>query len=168
MKIINPKELYSNLQSNLAKILSVETHHIIIKVFENSSGVQHTLDEFINSYNPEEIGKGQCNLIFRIDVGETALCSFKMRDMYDCCGIIVASDLYVAEKYRQKGIGTLIMKFVVDFSTYYGYGVIQATDKKENENQVKIFERTGFKKSHEFLNPKTKSKLIMWIYNVNL
>lgn len=166
-KNLNTKELSYSLLKDLGKIIDKDPSKLSVRIFENSSGVQFTLEEFLNSYNPEEIQKGQCNLIVRIDIGEHALASFTLKDMYNCCGIIVGSDLYVSEDYSNKGVGTLLTKFMMDFSKYYGYGVLQATDREDNEYQKKIFEKLGWIVSHKFRNPKTNNNLIMWLYNIN-
>lgn len=157
------KELNNNLKSNISKILEIKENSILIKIFENSSGVIFTLDEFFSQYNPEEIEKGQCNLVFRIDVSGKTIISFQLKDMYNCCGIIVGSDLYIADGIRNKGLGTLVTKFMIDFAQYYGYGAIQGTDQLTNIYQIHIFEKLGWNKSLTFINPKTKNELTVWL-----
>ena len=169
---MNIKELLQQFKDNVTNLVNgittVKSEQISMKIYENSSGVQYTLGEFFNQYNPEEIEKGQCNLIFRIDLdGHGTIASFQLKDMYNCCGIIVGSDLYVAKKLRNKGFGTLLTKFMQDFSAYYGYGILQGTDKKESDYQKRIFEKLGWKPVNEFDNPKTGNTLIMWIFNLN-
>lgn len=161
------KQLAKELKANIATILHVTEQEVSIRVYENSSSVFYTLEEFFNQYNPEEIGKGQCNLMFKIDSNTKSVITFQLKDMYNCSGIIVATDLYIADGIRNLGLGTLITKFVADFSKYYGYGVIQASDKVSNEHQSKIFEKLEWTKSSEFFNPKTKNNLAIWLLKLN-
>jgi GNAT superfamily N-acetyltransferase len=164
---LSPKDLHSSLLNKLAGLFKEQPESLKILIYDNSSSAQYTLEEFFSSYNPEEIGKGQCNLVFRIDLKGVAVASFTVKDMYNCCGIIVASDLFVYDKYRNMGVGTLITKFIIEFSTHYGYGLLQASDKEDSLYQRKIFEKTGWTESSKFKNPKTKNNLIMWLHNLN-
>lgn len=164
--------LNQQLREKIISILSgaekpVKDEDLSIKVYENSSSVQYTLEEFFNQYNPEEIAKGQCNLIFRFDLGKNTIASFQLKDMYNCCGIIVGSELFVHKGYRNKGLGGVLTKFMIDFSTYYGYGVLQGADRKDNEHQIKIFEKLGWECKSEFINPKTQNVLKMWLFNLS-
>lgn len=161
------KEIQSQLFNDLSKILNCAIKDIEIGIYENSSGVKYTLEEFFNHYNPEEIGKGQCNLVFTINLVKSTVGAFQLKDMYNCCGIMVGSDLFVAKKYRNLGIGTLLTKLMYDFSSYYGYGVLQGADKKDNQYQKKIFEKMGWRNSFEFINPKTGNILNIWLLNLN-
>lgn len=161
-------KLTENLRSNIARLLNCKNgENIVIKVYENSSNVYFTLEEFFNQYNPEAIGKGQCNLIFRIDVEKIILCSFQLKDMYNCAAILVGSDLFINIDWRNKGIGKLITKFMIDFGSYYGYAVLQGADLVDNKYMVRIFEGLGWKKAHETINKKTNNKLAIWLLNLN-
>lgn len=161
------KELPLQLRADIIKLLSVDEKNLEIGIYENSSGVQYTLEEFFSQYNPEEIGKGQCNLVFKVDLSRKTIACFQLKDMYNCCGIIVGSDLFVHKDFRNKGIGTLITDFMGKFSKYYGYGVLQGSDKSDNEHQMKIFEKLKWQKSSEFYNPKTGNKLTIFLLNLN-
>lgn len=158
--------MQSQLVNELANRLNCSEKEIEIGIYENSSGVKYTLEEFLGHYNPEEIGKGQCKLVFTINLGRVTVGSFQLQDMYNCCGIIVGSDLFVSKKVRNMGVGTLLTKFMYDFSSYYGYGILQGADKRENEYQTRIFEKLGWQKSSEFKNPKTGNILNIWLLNL--
>jgi len=155
-------QLWKSLRTDLSTLLNVKEDSFLIKIYENSSNVFFTLEEFFNQYNPEELQKGQCNLMFRIDAGGKSIATFQLKDMYNCNGIIVGSDLLVIRAFRNKGLGTLLTKFMMEFSKYYGYGVIQAADLTSNEYQVKIFTKLGWEKSINFNNPKTGNNLTIW------
>lgn len=166
------KEILSQLRHNILEILSkddkgINQENIDIRIYENSSSGMYTLEEFFDQYNPEEIGKGQCNLVFRIDLKGKTITSFSLKDMYNCCGIIVGMDLFVSKPFRNKGLGTIMTKFMEDFSRYYGYGVIQGSDKTNNEHQIKIFQKLGWKEANKFTNPKTNNTLSIYLLNLN-
>lgn len=161
------KEIQKKFRSDISVVLGCKDEQIEIGVYENSSGVQYTLEEFFSHYNPEEIGKGQCNLVFKVNSDKQTIISFQLKDMYNCSGIIVGSDLYISKNHRHMGFGTLATSFMMDFSYYYGYGILQGADKKENEYQSKIFEKLQWSKSNEFFNPKTGNKLVIWLFNLN-
>lgn len=161
------KEVQQKFRSDIAAILGCKDEQVEIGVYENSSGVQYSLEEFFNHYNPEEIGKGQCNLVFKIDKDKQTIITFQLKDMYNCSGIIVGSDLFVSKNHRNLGLGKLSTKFMMDFSSYYGYGALQGADRKDNEYQIKIFEKLEWVKSNEFFNPKSGNKLVIWLFNLN-
>lgn len=161
------QQLKQQLASKVVKVYGkAKEEDVTVKIYESSSNVQYTLEEFFNQYNPEEIPKGQCNLTFRIDVGGQILASFQLKDMYNCCGIIVGSDLHIYKPLRNNGVGTILTKFMMDFSSYYGYGVIQGADRKDNEYQTKIFTKLGWNSTNEFKNPKTNNVLKIWLFNL--
>lgn len=161
---MDPKKLYQELSSRLSDIVGSKVE---IKIFENSSSVQFTLEEFFQNYNPEDIQKGQCNLVLRFSMNDMAIAACQLRDMYNCDGIVVMTDLFVHQDFRKKGIGLLITKFGMDFSKYYGYGLLQGTDREDNLPQLKIFNKLNWKKGERFTNPKSKNPLIMWTINLN-
>lgn len=158
------KKLYQELHKKLSEIVN---EPVDIRIYDSSSSVQWTLEEFFQNYNPEEIQKGQCNLALRFGAGELVVASCKLKDMFDCDGIIIMSDLFVYKDFRTKGIGSLITKFAMDFSKHYGYGLMQGSDKQENEATSKIFTKLNWKKVETFVNPKSKNPLFLWIINLN-
>ncbi len=158
------KEQSKLFQTSIAERLAVTVEKVVIKVFDNTSSVQYTLEEFIDQYNPEDIQKGQAHFVFGITVGESIIGRFMLQDMVNCSGIIVNSDVYVGKKYLNRGIGTLINLFCIDFCKYYGYGIIQATDKEDNKYQKQIFEKNGWQLITAFQNPKTHNLLNIWMY----
>lgn len=161
------KEFSSKAIRELANILHLKDEEVKIKLYDDSSGVQYELPEFFAQYNPEEVQKGHCNFVFRVDSSSEPIATFKLRDMYDCCGVVIASDLNVIKKRRNLGIGTLLLQFMTDFSSYYGYGIIQAADRKENEFQRKMFIKLNWTKVAEFNNKKTGSNLELWVLKLN-
>lgn len=164
---MNIQSVIQNFQEKFSEILNLTKERLTIRAYDNTSGVQFTLEEFINQYNPEGLGKGQANFIFSVNVDERAIARFILQDMVNCSGIIVSSDVYIAPKLRNKGLGTLINRFTVDFCTYYGYGIMQATDRDSNEAQKKIFIKNGWNLMTTFKNPKTNNDINVWMYFLN-
>ncbi len=161
------QEVVAQFRAQIASRIELPLDKVIINVYENSSGVQFTLEEFISQYNPEDIQKGQANFIFSINTGQKAVARFILQDMINCSGIIINSDVFVSKSLINKGVGTLINKFCIDFCKYYGYGIIQATDKEANEFQRKIFIKNGWTKIADFVNPKSLNKINVWMYFLN-
>lgn len=161
------QESVTKFRSNLSSATELDIDKLDIQVYDNSSGVRFTLEEFINQYNPEDIQKGQGNFIFSINIGIKPIARFTLRDMVNCSGIIIHSDVFISKMYLNKGIGTTINSFCIDFCKYYGYGVIQATDKDMNEYQKKIFHKNGWKFIESFINPKTLNRINIWMYFLN-
>ncbi len=155
------------LRDGFCKVIETSDDKIDIKVYDNSSGVQFTLEEFINQYNPEDIQKGQANFIFSVSFAIKPIARFILQDMINCSGIIVNSDVFISKTYLNKGLGSLINSFCIDFCKYYGYGVIQATDKDMNEYQKKIFIKNNWKLMSDFINPKTLNRINIWMYFLN-
>lgn len=161
------QEIISQFKTQLANKVETPLDKLLVNIYENSSGVQFTLEEFINQYNPEDIQKGQANFIFSISNGQKAIARFILQDMINCSGIIIASDVFVSKVLANKGVGTLINKFCIDFCRYYGYGIIQATDKDINEYQKKIFIKNEWKLTASFVNPKSLNNINVWMYFLN-
>lgn len=161
------KELVSKLKRDIAKAAGYPEADVSIRIYENSSGNTYQLDEFFSQYNPEELQKGQCNLVFRTDTQGDALASFKLRDMYDCCGVLVASDLHVVSSKRNKGIGSLLVDFMSEFARHYGYGVLQATNRADGEHQRRIFEKLNWANVNTFKNFKTGNVIDVWLLKLS-
>lgn len=140
---------------------------VIITVYDNSAQVSIPLEEFINHFNPEDIGKGQCHLVFKVESLGSLIATFSLNDMFSCSGILVFSELIVTRLNRNKGMSTAITSFVVDFAKYYGYGIIQSVDVDANKFQKKSFEKNNWKIVSSFVNPKTGNKLNVWFHNLN-
>lgn len=161
------QEVISQFKNQLSKITEIPLDKLLVNIYENSSGVQFTLEEFINQYNPEDIQKGQANFIFSVSNGQKAIARFILQDMINCSGIIINSDVFISKLFTNKGVGSLINKFCIDFCRYYGYGIIQATDKDINEYQKKIFTKNEWKLVASFTNPKSLNNINVWMYFLN-
>ncbi|WP_028845504.1 GNAT family N-acetyltransferase [Thermodesulfovibrio thiophilus] len=66
--------------------------------------------------------------------------------------------LYVAENYRNRGIGTNLVKNALE---HIKTPVVAATVIKGNKPSMMIFLRLGFKEALEFINPATSNEVIL-------
>lgn len=153
-------ETIKTLRSQLAETLG--RPNVDILIYNMASGIHLTAEEFYNQFNPEEIQKGHCNIFAKLEVGDKAVAEFRLRDMIGCSGIVIFNDLYVLKDYQNKGIASRVFDFVQAFAKYYGYGVIQATDRTDNDYSKRIFTKKGWNKVMEFKNAKTKHDIILW------
>lgn len=140
---------------------------VVVTVYENASQISMSLEEFVNHYNPEDVGKGLCHLIFKIEGNGNLLATFSLNDMYNCSGILIFSELIIHKNHRNKGLSKAVTGFIVDFAKYYGYGVLQAVDLDSNEFQKKSFLKNNWKTVSSFVNPKTGNKLNVWFHTLN-
>lgn len=159
------------LTSDLGKIFDPKGFTLSTSVFDSSSKVAFTLDEFSTHYNPESFTKGQCDFIFKIQASREqdhqshVVGIFRLKDHIGCAGIIVATDLYVHPNYRRLGISKCIVEFIEGFYENFGYGIIQATDIAENEYLKKTLIKRGWKSILSFLNRRTENILNLYIYD---
>lgn len=158
------QESIKQFKANISKAINIDIERLSISVYDNFSGVKFTLEEFISQYNPEDIQKGQANFIFGILLGEKPIGRFILQDMVNCSGIIINSDVYISKMFLNKGLGSMINSFCIDFCKYYGYGIIQATDRDSNEFQKKIFIKNNWKLVANFVNPKSLNRINVWMY----
>ena len=140
----------------------LQTENLTLGLYDAIGGVHLPAEDFINQYNPEEMQKGHCNIIGKIEKGDLAVAQFRIRDLIGCAGVIVFNDLYVLKSYQNRGIGAEVFDFVTDFAKYYGYGLIQATDITDNEYSKKIFVKKAWTHVVEFTNPKTLNRVSLW------
>lgn len=161
------QETVLQFKTKLAEKLEIPFDKLVVNIYENSSGVMFTLEEFIQQYNPEDIQKGQANFIFSINIGSKAVGRFILQDMINCSGVIILSDVFISKHFINRGIGTLVNEFSIDFCKHYGYGIIQATDRDTNEYQKKIFTKNNWKNVASFINPKTLNRINVWMYFLN-
>lgn len=164
---MNIQEKAKHFKDEFSKRTEIEAEKLSVSVYEDSSGVLFTLEEFLNQYNPEDIQKGQANIVFSVNHNKKPIARFRLQDMVNCSGIIINSDVFVSKFYLGKGLGTLINSLCIDFCKYYGYGIMQATDKDMNEYQKKIFVKNNWKQVASFINPKTLNRINVWMYFLN-
>jgi hypothetical protein len=161
------KKSIINLTGTISNIFNKEPSSIDITVYENSSQTTLVLEEFVNHFNPEDVGKGLCHLMFKIEIDKKLAATFTLNDMFGCDGILVFSQLTVVKSYRNKGLSKTITSFIVDFGKYYGYGMVQAIDIDTSEFQKKSFTSSGWKVVETFVNPKSGNRLNVWFHNLN-
>ena len=66
-------------------------------------------------------------------------------DFYIKCKTIIVEALGVKKEYKSKGIGTQLMKFVIDYVKRNGYTDIELTVSSENTDAIKFYEKLGMR-----------------------
>lgn len=85
--------------------------------------------------------------------------------MSGCCGLIIAHNALTTHKYQKRGIGTLLNLYRLDVARVLGYGTVICTDKRNSFNQ-KILAKNGWRKVHEFVNPRTDNSVDTFVFKV--
>lgn len=86
-----------------------------------------------------------CRLVAETDgsvVGWAALSPVSDRCVY---GGVAEASVYVAEEARGRGIGTLLLRALVEASEADGFWTLQAGVFPENEASLRILDRVGFR-----------------------
>lgn len=88
------------------------------------------------------------------------LCNFITKP--GCCGIVTLTGIAISGPIRKKGLGKLSHELWLDLASQAGYGYVEATCLNTNEVQIHIFESFGWKRTGEFINPRTNNTVICW------
>lgn len=91
---------------------------------------------------------------------------FSVYQMQGCCGIAISTDAYVNDRWRHKGLGTLLNSLRIDLARCCGYGVLLCTDLTANTAQRRILEKNGWKDIYTFVNPRTQNQLAISVINL--
>lgn len=87
-------------------------------------------------------------------IGEFALVSLP-----GCCGAVVSTHSFVNERYRNRGLGTLLNEMRRELAYRLGYGLMLCTDLASNVPQQKVLERNGWTLASKFQNRRTLNTL---------
>ncbi|MBW6409101.1 GNAT family N-acetyltransferase [Clostridium weizhouense] len=97
-----------------------------------------------NDWNNNHIKS--CRLVARLDkniLGWIALSPTSGRPVYS--GVAEVS-IYIDEKYRRKGIGEHLLKYLIELSEKNQFWTLQSAIIKENLSSIKLHEKCGFRK----------------------
>lgn len=156
-----------SLKEIIAERLRTDVASVAIVLYDSSSGVHLPAEDFYNQYNPEELQKGQCTIIAKIDIHHDTLGTFMMKDMVGCAGLMIFHDLFIMPEFRNYKLGSSAFEFAKEFAMHYGYGMLQATDREDNEHATKLFLSKGWTKTSTFKNPKTGNNICIWNLKLN-
>jgi len=140
--------LFKDCVTEVDKIL--KSKHNLKTVSKNNSDmelIEGTVFYLTDSFSEEEIA------------------SFKLIEMPGCCGICISTKALVNYRCRRKGIGTLLNRFRKELVQLLGYGVLICTDLEDNDPQKKILDSEGFQHIYSFINPRTKNRLNISVYD---
>jgi hypothetical protein len=107
-----------------------------------------------------EIGK------YELVVKEETIASFELHPMINCCGICVSTKSNISEKYRNKGLGTILNSIRIDIARYNNYSLLLCTDIESNIPQRKILKANGWKDVHSFVNKRTINRVYLTVINL--
>ena len=91
----------------------------------------------------------------RSDYGIVA--SMRLYQLPGCCGVAVSSGSTVVEKYRRKGLNTILNKFRMELAKHMGYTVLLCSDLHSNEASKKTLAKNGWKDIYQFKNKRTNN-----------
>lgn len=98
--------------------------------------------------------------------GGDKIAYFELYPMINCCGICVSTRAEVAERWKHKGLGTILNSLRIDIARANGYSVLMCTDDQANEYQRKILVRNGWQDVHSFVNARTKHRVAISLINL--
>lgn len=93
----------------------------------------------------DEKHRKECRLVARENekvLGWAALSSVSARPVY--FGVCEVS-IYVSDKYKGKGAGSLLMEALIDESETHGIWLLQASIFPENKSSIHLHEKFGFR-----------------------
>lgn len=86
--------------------------------------------------------------------------TFTLKEMINCCGILVSTKTQVYKDFQGKGIAQELMLLKESLAKVYGYSCMMATvNMTGNPTEVHILEKFGWKCVSSFKNSRTKNKV---------
>jgi hypothetical protein len=103
---------------------------------------------------------------YRLILNNQLVSTFELIPMINCCGILVSTRSIVYDKFKNKGIGTILNSFRIDIARAMGYSLLLCTDVDNNDYQQKILLRNGWKNIFSFINQRTSNKVNIHVINL--
>lgn len=91
---------------------------------------------------------------------------FTLIELPGCCGICISTGTQVYNKYRNKGVNTLLNNFRIDVAKQLGYDLLLCTDVSNNTHQLKTLDKNNWEHIYNFNNPRTGNNLNISIKNL--
>jgi hypothetical protein len=92
--------------------------------------------------------------------------TFKLYQLPHCCAFMVSCNVHVTEKFRSKGIGTVLNMFRQDVGRALGYTSVLCTDIDSNVHQRKLLATNGWKDIYTVVNKRTKNRVYLSVINI--
>ncbi|MDP4177669.1 MAG: N-acetyltransferase family protein [Bacillota bacterium] len=106
----------------------------------------HTLEDRKQWYK-EKMQKGYPLLVFEEDNKVVGYATFGSFRAWPAFKYTIEHSVYVHKDYRNRGIGTKLLRELIKTADEKGYATLVAAIDSLNENSIKIHEKIGFKYS---------------------
>lgn len=91
---------------------------------------------------------------------------FSLRELPNCCGVIVSSGVYVNYPYRGRGAGTLLHQLRIEIAKALEYSTMLCSDVLHNTVQRKILRKNGWKDVYQFRNIRSGNEVVLSVLNL--
>lgn len=99
---------------------------------------------------------------------EDYIARFTLKEMINCCGILVSTDTWVDPKYQGKGIAQKLMPIKEAIAKECGYTLFLSTVAiSDNPKEVHILEKFGWHLDKSFVNKRTKNTVGIFTKEIN-
>jgi len=150
------KELLEKYKKQIAEKIQCESKDIF---FSDEFGNTEINDLYY--YKPSGGNPRGFSVLQQIDGKKHIISTFKTYEMPHCCAIMISCNVEVKEKYRNKGIGTILNKFRQEIGKLLGYSLLLCTDIEQNIHQRKLLKNNGWKDVYNIVNKRTNNKVFI-------
>lgn len=98
---------------------------------------------------------------YEYDIG-----GFTLMEQPNCCGALLSTRTWVHTDWQRMGMASEMMKLKLGIAEAFGYSVILATVRLDNEGELHILNKFGWKQISEFLNRRTGNKVGFFVKNI--
>jgi ribosomal protein S18 acetylase RimI-like enzyme len=86
---------------------------------------------------------------------------FKLSQIPGCCGICVSYNSGVDERFRSRGIGSILNSMRIQMAYEDGYTVLMGTTVETNGHELRILEKNGWRQISSFVNKRTRRTVLV-------
>lgn len=90
-----------------------------------------------------------------VSISKSTISTFKMYQMPHCCAYAISCNVYVEQRFRNKGIGKILNRFRIDAAKLMGFSALLCTDVDHNGFQRKVLEANNWIDVHTIINSRT-------------
>lgn len=131
---------------NIVKMHSDDWEAVRAIYLEGIATGHATFQKEAPSWEEWDLGHNrECRIVARLDgevVGWAALSPVSGRSVYAGVGEV---SVYVSQKHNGKGIGSLLLKSLIELSEQNGFWTLQSSIFPENEGSIKLHKNHGFR-----------------------
>lgn len=96
----------------------------------------------------------------------SSFASVYVSEMPGCCGILIHHGMEVLSRYRGRGIGTILHRFLCDMAIAHNYTVLMCTDISTNAPQDRLLRKCGWNVVLGFTNIKSGNQVKVYANNL--